>query len=80
FSQVEKEQLDDSELCFSNRSNIKIDSQVSCYLTYTNEQTHQVIKENLDKSSMYSGLIKGIGPRYCPSIEDKIMRFPDKER
>ncbi len=60
----------------------KLDEQEPCYLTYTNEKTHQIIKENLSKSSMYGALddIKGIGPRYCPSIEDKVVRFVDKER
>lgn len=60
----------------------KLDEQEPCYLTYTNEKTHQIIKENLSKSSMYGALddIKGIGPRYCPSIEDKVVRFADKER
>lgn len=54
--------------------------QVVCYLTYTTPETHRIIKENLRKSSMYSGLVTGVGPRYCPSIEDKIVRFADKER
>jgi tRNA uridine 5-carboxymethylaminomethyl modification enzyme len=54
--------------------------QLPCHLTYTNAQTHTVIAQNLDRSPLYSGVIKGIGPRYCPSIEDKIKRFPDKER
>lgn len=54
--------------------------QVSCYLTYTNEETHRIIRENIDRSPLYSGNIKGIGPRYCPSIEDKVMRFADKDR
>lgn len=54
--------------------------QVVCYLTYTTPETHRIIKENLQKSSMYSGLVTGVGPRYCPSIEDKIVRFADKER
>ncbi|MGI9553723.1 MAG: tRNA uridine-5-carboxymethylaminomethyl(34) synthesis enzyme MnmG [Thermodesulfobacteriota bacterium] len=54
--------------------------QHSCYITYTNEKTHEVIRNNLDKSPLFSGLIKGIGPRYCPSIEDKIVKFPDKDR
>lgn len=80
FSKVEKEKLEDSELHFSNRSNVKLDKQVSCYLTYTTEKTHQIIRDNIKKSAMYSGLIEGVGPRYCPSVEDKIMRFPDKER
>nr|GFC01301.1 glucose-inhibited division family A protein [Tanacetum cinerariifolium] len=52
--------------------------QVPCYLTHTNEKTHQIIRDNLDKSPMYKGFIKGVGPRYCPSIEDKIVRFPHK--
>lgn len=58
----------------------KFSDQVVCYLTYTTPETHRIIKENLQKSSMYSGLVTGVGPRYCPSIEDKIVRFADKER
>ena len=54
--------------------------QISCWLTYTNEETHKVIADNIDRSPMYNGSIEGIGPRYCPSIEDKVMRFPDKNR
>jgi len=54
--------------------------QEPCYLTYTNENTHEIIKENLNKSSMYGGYVQGVGPRYCPSIEDKVVRFSDKER
>lgn len=54
--------------------------QIPCYLTYTNEKTHQIIMENLKKSSMYGGYVEGVGPRYCPSIEDKVVRFRDKER
>ena len=54
--------------------------QVSCYLTYTNEKTHEIIRANIDRSPMYSGVIEGTGPRYCPSIEDKVVRFADKER
>ena len=57
-----------------------LDKQVVCYLTYTTPETHQIINENLGKSSMYSGLVTGVGPRYCPSIEDKLVRFADKER
>ena len=56
------------------------ESQTPCYLTYTNEKTHQIIRENLHRSPLYSGNIKGVGPRYCPSIEDKVVRFSDKER
>ena len=54
--------------------------QISCWLTYTGEETHNIIKENIDRSPLFSGVIKGTGPRYCPSIEDKIMKFPDKDR
>ncbi|WP_097028231.1 tRNA uridine-5-carboxymethylaminomethyl(34) synthesis enzyme MnmG [Clostridium peptidivorans] len=54
--------------------------QVSCYLTYTNEKTHEIIRENIHRSPLYNGSIEGVGPRYCPSIEDKVMRFPDKEK
>ena len=54
--------------------------QVSCWLTYTNEETHNIIRENIDRSPMYNGSIEGVGPRYCPSIEDKVMKFPDKTR
>ena len=57
-----------------------VDKQVACYLTYTSPETLQIIKDNLNKSSMYSGVVKGVGPRYCPSIEDKVVRFSDKER
>lgn len=80
FSQVEKEHLDDSELSFSVRSGLKLDKQTYCYLTYTNAETHRIISENISKSAMYSGLIEGVGPRYCPSIEDKIVKFKDKLR
>ncbi len=54
--------------------------QLPCYVTYTNEKTHDVIRANLDRSPMYAGIIEGIGPRYCPSIEDKVMRFADKDK
>ena len=54
--------------------------QVSCWLTYTNEETHEIIRDNLDRSPLYSGMIEGAGPRYCPSIEDKVVKFADKER
>jgi len=53
--------------------------QLPCYLTYTNIDTHKIVRNNLDRSPLYTGLIKGIGPRYCPSIEDKVMRFSDRE-
>ena len=82
---IMEEQYGDDELYrFSEETKIEDikpkDKQVKCYLTYTTEETHKIIKDNLEKSSMYSGLVKGIGPRYCPSIEDKIVRFSDKPR
>ena len=54
--------------------------QISCWLTYTNEETHNIIRENIGRSPLYNGSIEGVGPRYCPSIEDKVMKFPDKNR
>ncbi|HCU24818.1 MAG TPA: tRNA uridine-5-carboxymethylaminomethyl(34) synthesis enzyme MnmG, partial [Deltaproteobacteria bacterium] len=54
--------------------------QIPCYITYTNESTHEIIRSGIHRSPMYSGKIQGIGPRYCPSIEDKVMKFPDKDR
>ncbi|MGL4251994.1 MAG: tRNA uridine-5-carboxymethylaminomethyl(34) synthesis enzyme MnmG, partial [Metamycoplasmataceae bacterium] len=80
LNEVEEEILEEEDLTFSTRSNVKMKTQTHCYLTYTNKETHEIILKNLDKSSMYSGLINGVGPRYCPSIEDKIVRFKDKER
>ncbi|WP_198763696.1 tRNA uridine-5-carboxymethylaminomethyl(34) synthesis enzyme MnmG [Mycoplasmopsis gallinarum] len=80
YSKVTEEILDDINLSFSSRSNVKLPKQIACYLTYTTPETHRIINENLDKSAMYSGLITGIGPRYCPSIEDKIVKFASKER
>ena len=80
FSKVEEEVLEVNNLSFSNRSGITLKEQVSCYLTYTNEKTHKIIDEHLEESSMYSGIVNGVGPRYCPSIEDKVVRFRDKMR
>ncbi len=80
FDEVEEEILEEESLTFSSRSNVTFRSQIHCFLTYTNEETHKIILDNLNKSSMYSGLINGIGPRYCPSIEDKVVRFQDKLR
>ena len=73
---------DDGNLAFSYDTTdyLKTDDQLPCYLTYTNEATHAIINANLDKSSMYSGVVTGVGPRYCPSIEDKLVRFHDKPR
>ncbi|MGL5522013.1 MAG: tRNA uridine-5-carboxymethylaminomethyl(34) synthesis enzyme MnmG [Metamycoplasmataceae bacterium] len=80
FSQAEEEVLEDQDITFSFKNKNHLKQQIHCWLTYTNEATHEIILKNLDKSSMYSGLIDGIGPRYCPSIEDKIVRFKDKQR
>ncbi|WP_027334560.1 tRNA uridine-5-carboxymethylaminomethyl(34) synthesis enzyme MnmG [Mycoplasmopsis felifaucium] len=80
YSEVQEEILDDINLSFSSRSNVKLPKQIACYLTYTTPETHKIIRENIDKSAMYSGLIEGIGPRYCPSVEDKIVKFADRER
>ncbi|MCI8548545.1 MAG: tRNA uridine-5-carboxymethylaminomethyl(34) synthesis enzyme MnmG [Bacilli bacterium] len=65
---------------FDNKKNYDIESQVKCHLIYTTKETHEIIKKNLEKSSMYGGYVEGVGPRYCPSIEDKVVRFSDKER
>ena len=80
WSQLEEEILPVEKLNFSTKSGINLANQVHCWLTYTNEKTHQIILENLNQSSMYSGLIEGTGPRYCPSIEDKVVRFAHKDR
>lgn len=80
FDEVEQEVLSDVNISFSSRSNLKMPKQIACYLTYTTPETHKIIEENIHRSPMYSGVIEGIGPRYCPSVEDKIVKFPDKER
>ncbi|MCS4536606.1 tRNA uridine-5-carboxymethylaminomethyl(34) synthesis enzyme MnmG [Mycoplasma sp. CSL7475-4] len=80
YDEVEQEVLEDINLSFSSRSNVDTPSQIACHLTYTNAETHKIINENLQLSAMYSGLIEGIGPRYCPSIEDKIVKFSSKPR
>ncbi len=82
FSKMQEEDGDRKLYTFSFdlEPSYKIDNQEKCYLLYTNENTHNIIKNNLDKSSMYGGFVEGIGPRYCPSIEDKIVRFSDKKR
>ena len=82
FSKMEEQKGDERVVPFSfstDPESVQID-QVSCWLTYTNEKTHEIIRENLDRSPLYSGMIEGIGPRYCPSIEDKVVRFADKSR
>ena len=82
YSKLEIEKGDDVVRTFSfdNKPYYDIDNQELCYLTYTNDKTHQIIKDNLTKSSMYGGYVHAVGPRYCPSIEDKVVRFADKER
>ena len=82
LNEVTPELGDNELLTFSNfyKASYKVDEQWPCYLTYTNKETHKIIMDNLDKCSLYSGMIKGVGPRYCPSIEDKVVKFNDKER
>lgn len=80
FSKVEIQSGDKNIIPFSFLNKYINVKQVDCYLTYTNDETHKIIKNNIDKSPIYNGTITGIGPRYCPSIEDKIMRFGDKNR
>ena len=80
FSQMELQPGDESPEPFSFRTEEKIHNSAVCYLTYTNEKTHEIIRQNLHRSPMYDGTISGVGPRYCPSIETKIVRFADKER
>ena len=80
FSQMELQPGDTDPEPFSFRTTHKLNNQAVCYLTYTNEETHRIIRENLHRSPMYDGTISGVGPRYCPSIETKIVRFADKNR
>lgn len=82
FSKMEEQKGDERIVPFSfttNPDDVQID-QVSCWLTYTNEKTHEIIQNNLDRSPIYAGIIEGTGPRYCPSIEDKVVKFADKDR
>ena len=82
FSVLEKEDGDNILRTFSydTKPLYKLEEQVPCFLTYTNSKTHEIINKNLKKSSMYGGYVTGVGPRYCPSIEDKVVKFSDKER
>lgn len=80
FSKMEVQKGDDNIVPFSFEDEIKNLKQVDCYLTYTNEETHKIIRNNLHRSPLYAGKIEGTGPRYCPSIEDKVVRFSDKPR
>lgn len=82
FSKMEEQPGDETVIPFSfstDRKSVQKE-QVSCWLTYTNEKTHEIIRDNIDRSPLYSGVIHGTGPRYCPSIEDKVVKFPDKDR
>ncbi len=80
FSKMEVQKGDKDIQAFSFDDNVKPFEQVDCYLTYTNEKTHDIIRQNLHRSPLYAGKIEGTGPRYCPSIEDKVVRFSDKPR
>lgn len=82
FSRMEEQFGDERVVPFSFSTDPESvqKEQVSCWLTYTNEETHRIIRENLDRSPLFSGVIEGTGPRYCPSIEDKVVKFPDKDR
>ena len=82
FSKMEEQKGDEhlTPFSFTNKAEELQRPQVSCWLTYTNEKTHEIIRQNIDRSPLFSGAIKGTGPRYCPSIEDKVVKFPDKTR
>ena len=80
FSKTEPQYGDDPPVPFSHSTGKITNPQLPCFITYTNSETHSVIRENLDRSPLYSGKIQGIGPRYCPSIEDKVVRFSEKPR
>lgn len=82
FSKMSEQKGDDriQPFSFTNKEEDITREQISCWLTYTGEETHNIIKKNIDRSPLFSGVIKGTGPRYCPSIEDKVMKFPDKDR
>ena len=80
FENLEEQFADDDPYFFSFLTKKNLNKQVSCRMTYTNDKVHKIIQKNLSKSAMYSGSIKGVGPRYCPSIEDKIVKFADKAR
>ncbi len=80
FSKMEVQKGDENIVPFSLDDEVKEFEQQDCYLTYTNDETHKIIRENLHRSPLYAGVIEGTGPRYCPSIEDKVVRFADKKR
>ncbi len=80
FSKMEIQRGDEGMQNFSFMTDAPANNQICCYLTYTNERTHEILRKNLHRAPMANGIIEGVGPRYCPSIESKIIRFPDKER
>ena len=80
YEKMELQPGDEEAQSFSFMSDVRTREQVPCYLTYTNERTHKILRDNMDRAPMANGIIQGVGPRYCPSIETKILRFPDKER
>jgi tRNA uridine 5-carboxymethylaminomethyl modification enzyme len=80
FGSLEEQKGDARPTAFSFETDAITQPQVSCFITYTNEAAHQIIRDNMNRSPLYSGQIHGIGPRYCPSFEDKVVKFPDKER
>ncbi len=80
FSKMEIQRGDEGMQNFSFMTDAPVDNKICCYLTYTNERTHEILRKNLHRAPMANGIIEGVGPRYCPSIESKIIRFPDKER
>ena len=80
FDEMTEQKGDEPVVPFSFMTDRKLENTYSCYLTWTNEETHRIIRENLHRAPLYSGQIHGIGPRYCPSIEDKVVRFADKDR
>ena len=80
FSRMERQPGDEEGLAFSFQTERPPENRAVCWLTYTNQRTHDIIRANLDRSPLYDGTIEGVGPRYCPSIETKVVRFPDKER
>ena len=80
FENLEEQHADDDPYFFSFLTKKNLNKQISCRMTYTNEQVHKIISKNIKRSAMYSGSIKGVGPRYCPSIEDKVEKFADKQR
>ena len=80
FNNLEEQKADEDPYYFSFLTKKILNKQISCRMTYTNEVVHKIISKNLKRSAMYSGNIKGVGPRYCPSIEDKVVKFSDKHR